>query len=268
MWGELALSMQNGNQYIIAIVILAFIATTIIFERFIMIQFVYNIEFARFLNNFRKMIASEDFERAMNFCKSVSKTSLPKIALKALQASENDPATVRGTIEEESIEFIPHIEAKLGGLPAFATLILLIGILGTIDELWWAFHSIDVLDTAKKQASLANGIASSLNPTALGLMVCMIILSGHQILKGMAIRVMEHMHHGVAVLNNLLVPAEVAYVTQGAMPMEMPGQMMDAGNQNSAPVAAEASQSTEQGLADDAFDDAAIEDIKDEEEII
>ena len=263
MWGELALSLQSGNYYVLSIIGLAFIASVLIFERFIMMQFVYNLEFSRFLNNLKKMITSEDFERAMNFCKSVSKTSLPKIALKALQASENDPATVKGTIEEETIEFVPRVEVRLAPLPAIATLVLLVGILGTIDSLWSAFHSIDVLDTAKKQASLANGIAGSLNPTAFGIMVCMIILFSHQILKGMAIGIIEHIHHGIAVLNNLLVPAEVAFVAaQPAIATEMPGHA-DAGNDEDV-----AEPAVDEGVADDAFDDAAVEDIKDEEEII
>lgn len=265
MWGELAVSLQSGNQYILLIMSLAFISTVLIFERLIMLQFVYNIEFNRFLNNLKKMIVSEDFERAMNFCKTVSKTSLPKIALKALQASEHDPSTVRGTIEEETIEFVPRIERRLGSLPAIATLILLIGILGTIDELWWAFHSIDVLDTAKKQASLANGIASSLNPTALGLMVCMIILASHQMLKGMAISILEHIHHGIAVLNNLLVPPEVAFVSSApAIHQEATGPV-DAINDD---TDIKETQPEDEGVTDDAFDDAAVEDIKDEEEII
>jgi biopolymer transport protein ExbB/TolQ len=267
MWGELAFSLQSGNYYIIAIISLAFIGNVIAFERFIMLQFVYNIEFLKFLNNLKKMIASEDLERAINFCKSVSQTSLPKIALKALQASESDPFTVRGTIEEETIEFIPRVERRLGGLPAIATLILLIGILGSIDQLWWAFHSIDVLDTAKKQASLANGIATALNPTALGLMVCMIILASHQMLKGMAISVLEHIHHGIAVLHNLLVPSDVAYVSQPAVVQPETGTNygsdLFANNDKKS-----SSQKNEEGSAIDDFDDSTVEDIKDEEEII
>ena len=93
-----------------------------------------DIDFSKFLSSLKKMISSEDYERAINFCKSVSKTSLPKITLRAIEASENDPTTVRGTIEEETIEFLPKIENRINTLPALATLIMLIGILGTIDR--------------------------------------------------------------------------------------------------------------------------------------
>ena len=265
MWGELAFSFQSGNYYIISIMVLAFFSSVIIFERLIMLQFVFNIDFSRFLLNFKKMIASEDMDRAMNLCRSVSKTSLPKIALKALEASENDPTTVRGTIEEETIDFLPRIESRISSLPSLATLIMLVGILGTIDSLWSAFHSIDVLDTAKKQASLATGIAGALNPTALGLIACTIILAFHQMLRGFATGVVEQIHHGVTVLTNLLVPPDVAFVA----PVAASRPAIHADEAPATTGAAEAAPPAEEGVpSDDAFDDASVEDIKDEEEII
>lgn len=266
MWGELALSFQKGNMYMIAIMVLTFIGLTLVFERFIMLSFVYSIDFSKFLTNFRKMISSEDYERAMNLCRSASKTSLPKIALKALEASENDPSTVRGTIEEDTIEFIPRLESRLAIMPALATLIMLLGILGTIDGLWWAFHSIDILDTAKKQSSLANGIAGSLNPTSAALIASMLILASHQILKGIALRVLDQIQHGVTVLNNLLVPEEVAtYVTtaMAAAPVEASDDAMPVMND-----ADDGMDSNEGDMDHDSFDDAVVDDIKDEEEII
>ncbi|MBF0443138.1 MAG: MotA/TolQ/ExbB proton channel family protein [Oligoflexales bacterium] len=232
-----------------------------------MLQFVYNIDFAKFISNIKKIILAEDLDRALSLCKSVSHTSLAKISLKAIEAAETDPTTVKGTIEEETIDFLPKLESRINALPAFATLILLVGILGTIDSLWVSFESIEILDTAEKQARLAKGIASSLNPTSLGLIICMAFIAGYQIAKGMAIRLTEKIHLGVSVLNNLLVPEEVAYVsapinagTHVAAPTPSSAPKEETGSTESAPHSVE---------ADDAnFDDASVEDIKDEEEII
>ncbi|MEZ4744123.1 MAG: MotA/TolQ/ExbB proton channel family protein [Bdellovibrionota bacterium] len=193
-----------------------------------------------------------------------SKHLLPKIALRALEAAETDPTTVRGTIEEEAVEFLPRVESRLAVLPALATLVLLVGILGTIDGLWGAFHSIDVLDTAKKQASLASGIAGSLNPTALGLITCMLILTFHQLLKGSAVRLTDRIQYGVTVLNNLLIPPEVAtYVA--AAPMDHQVTASRDSHEDDYNNTAHMNEAEED---DDAFDDATVEDIKDEEEII
>lgn len=262
MWSQLAVSLQHGNAYLITILILGFIGTMIVFERLIMLQFVYNIDFKKFLNNLRRSVQAEDLDRAVSICKNASYTSLPSIGLKALEAVERDPSTVRGTIEEETIDFLPRLEARIGILPAISTLILLIGVLGTIDGLWAAFDSIEILDTSEKQARLANGIAGSLNPTTMGLLMSMIFLTGHQILRGLAIRLTERIHYGVSVLVNLLAPQEFAtYVAAPAGEMSMAAAPSES-KRDDAPAESKIEEE------DDSFDDASVEDIKDEEEII
>ncbi len=261
MWSQLAISLQSGNVYLYLILFLGFIGTVIIFERLIMLQVVYSLDFKKFLNNLRRSVQAEDIERAVSICKNASYTSLPAISLKALEAKERDPASVRGAIEEESIDFLPKIEARIGILPALSTLILLVGILGTIDGLWAAFDSVEILDTAEKQVRLSNGIASSLNPTTMGLLMSMIFLTGHQVLRGLALRLTERVHYGVSVLMNLLAPAEVASFVP-AVAVAAPAGAAPA------PARAEAAADTKIEVEDDSFDDSSVEDIKDEEEII
>ncbi|MBI2603821.1 MAG: MotA/TolQ/ExbB proton channel family protein [Deltaproteobacteria bacterium] len=269
MWGELASDFQSGNVYLWSVIVIAFIATTIIFERIVALYFVYSIDFSAFLNTLRKMVASRDLDRAMTFCRTVSKTSLPRIALSALEARDVDPSSVRGAIEEHSFEFLPRIEARINVLPPLATLVLLIGVLGTIDSLWIAFHSIDVLDTAKKQSSLALGIAGALNPTALGLFGAMLIIFGHQIAKNMAIKLLDKMQYGITVLQNLLAPPEVAYM--GAPMAPMGGMTPPAAEEESQEEVSQQPAKEEKEKAppaEEVFDDSSVEDIKDEEEII
>jgi biopolymer transport protein ExbB/TolQ len=266
MWGELARSLQSGNGYVIAILSVGFIAFIVFFERMIMLQAVYNIDFNKFINNLKKMVLAEDLSRAITLCKNTSSTSLPKIAWKALEAAETDPTKVRGAIEEETMEFLPHIERRIAALPALTLLIMLIGILGTIDSLWTSFQAIDVLDTAKKQATLAQGIASSLAPTALSLLFGLILLSGYYVVKGMAVGLTEHLHYGITVVTNLLAPRDtVAYI-----PMPGSGDMPSAGAPEAAPSQDANANSTDAPAnpAEESFDDVSIEDIKDEEEII
>jgi biopolymer transport protein ExbB len=267
MWGELARSLHQANGYIISILILGFFALVVFFERVIMLQVVYHIDFSRFLGNLKKMIAAEDLDRAITLCKNTSATSLPRIAMRALEAAETDPTRVRSTIEEETIDFLPNIERRLAMLPAVTLLIMLIGILGTIDSLWMAFQSIDVLDAARKQATLAQGIAASLNPTALGLVFGMALLAGYYLLKGMAVNLAERLHYGVTVLTNMIAPQEAVTYMQAptshgeAAPtsaaVEKTGEEFNPGPKDAAPAS-----------SDDAFDDVAVENIKDEEEII
>lgn len=266
MWGELAHSFQHGNGYVIGIMVVGFFATVVFFERLIMLQFVYHIDFAKFLTNLKKMVLAEDLGRAINLCKNVSATSLPRISLRALEAAETDPTTIRGRIEEETIDFLPNIEKRLGLIPAATLLIMMIGLLGTIDSLWHAFQSVDVLDTARKQATLAQGIASALNPTAIGLLFGMLLLAGHHMLRGMAVNLTERMHHGVTVLINLLCPQEaVAYMPMAAA---SGGDVSASAPSESAAPSGGDDDPKPASASEESFDDVSVEDIKDEEEII
>ncbi len=269
MWSQLAVSLQEGNPYIIIILLLGFIGTVVIFERFIMLQFVYHMDFSRFLNNLRRSIQAEDIDRAISICKNASATSLPAIGLKAIEASERDPASVRGTIEEETIDFLPKLETRISVLPALATVILLIGVLGTIDSLWSAFASIEILDTTEKQSRLANGIAGSLNSTSMALLISLIFLTGHQIIRGLAIKIAERIHYGVSVLMNMLAPQDIpAFV--GAPMLDTPIHAPPPQTAQAQPAAMDIQDESDiiPEEDDDSFDDASVEDIKDEEEII
>ena len=267
MWGELASEFQSGNMYVYIMLFLGLAITFIVFERLILLQGVYNVNITKFLKEIRKMVDAQDHDRARNYCKTVSSQSIPKIALSALEAHAQDPQTVKGSLEEATIEFLPKIEKRLSLIPAIATLVLLIGVLGTIDGLWGAFHSIDVLDTAKKQASLANGIAGSLTPTALGLLISMLGLAAHHFTKGVAIGLTERIHYGVTVLHNLLVPQEVAVAAFAGAGM-MAQAPLDTGDMSADDDDDDDDDDEDEDDDEDTFDDAAIDDIKDEEEII
>jgi biopolymer transport protein ExbB/TolQ len=265
VFAEIAASFQHGDIYLRIMLVLAFLGLAVIFERMIMLQFVYNLDFGKFLSDLRKLLTPEDTSRALSFCKGVSNTSLPAITRRALEAAETDPTTIRGVIEEETIAFLPKIEFRVGALMAFSTLILLVGVLGSIDSLWNTFHAVGVLDTSQKQASLGGEIASALNPTAFGLLLSILILVGHYLVRGMAIRLTERMHYGVAVINNLLVPADVP----SFMPVAMPASMRDLPGMSSPIQSSVVAPATVEGANTNASSaNATAENIRDEEEII
>jgi biopolymer transport protein ExbB/TolQ len=247
-------------------IVLLFLSLVFMFERIIMLRFVYAIDFKKFLINLKKMVAAEDLDRAISFCKSVSRTALPHIALRACEAAETDPTRVKGVIEEEALDFIPKVEARTGTLPAIAALVVLIGVLGTINGLWTAFQSIEILDTAQKQATLGKGIALALNPLAMGIIVSIFILIGHYIVRALAINMIERVHQGIAVLNNMLVPQEmVAVAASSAATVAAPTGTFDAVGEQ-APV--QPTPAPQGAATNENIDTAAVEDIKDEEEII
>ncbi len=275
MWGEIAHSLQSGNYYILGILVLAFFALIGIFERIIALGIIYNYNHKNFLNQLRKTIGAEDFDRARNYCQSTSKTSLPMIAKRAIDVHVADPDRVDSVLSEEALDFLPKIDSRIAALTTFATLIVLTGVLGTIDALWHAFHAIDILDTEQKRAIISHGVTQSLSPIAVGILVAMLIIVGQQFVKSMAIRLLDKIHLGIQVLHNLLVPKTFAYAAPapaGAMNMGGQGTMGSAAVTNSESFDAldEADHHVvgSSGGASANLDDTAVEDIKDEEEII
>jgi len=275
MWTEVARAFQHGDGYIYFMMALGFIGTIVLIERFIMLQFIFNLNFKKFLLNLKKIVKAEDFDRAITLCRSASKTSLPRISLRVLEMAESDPDLVKGTLEEEVVGFLPKIETRIQLLPALAVLILFTGILGTIDSLWNAFHALDALDSTQKQISIGHGVSSALTYTSLGLVICMFFLFGHQCLSGMAIKLTDNIHHGATVLRNLLVTEAPVMQYAAAAPAAASAPHMEvAATDEHIKIEHTTESVDDQGTIDegmddeDEFDDAAVDDIKDEEEII
>ena len=111
-------------------------------------------------------------------------------------------------------------------------------------------------------AGVTIGCIYGLMCIGLGLIFGMGLMAGYYLVKGMAVNLVERLHHGVAVLNNLLVPQDaVAYV-----PMAAGGDSAASGG--SAPQEFAAPKEEAAATAEESFDDVSVEDIKDEEEII
>ena len=204
MWNELLHGLSEGNSYLLAMSVVGFLTLVIAIERIILLTFVYNINYVKFLNNLRKLLSSKEYSKAIQFCRKTSRTSVPYIAQHAITAYENDPSKAQATLEEQTLEFLPRIETRISWLPVFATVVLFLGILATIDQLWWAFYSFDVLNTSQKQLTLSSYISKSLNPTAGALVLSSTIFIIHQILKSSALKIIDYTHYSITVISNLL----------------------------------------------------------------
>ena len=92
---------RNGE--IIPYIILAFLCVgyIIIIEKFMILQFVYKINFEKYNVQLKKMLLANDMERARSFSRAVSKTGVPMLTVRAIDSYENNPMRVRATISEE-----------------------------------------------------------------------------------------------------------------------------------------------------------------------
>lgn len=258
MWHNAAVKLTGGDPYLVMMAIVAAVATGIFFERVIMLQYVYNLNVRKFVNSLSKMVAVEDYERAITFCRGLIKFPVPRIALRALEALENDPTQVRSKIEQEAMETIPQIEKRVSTFHTFATMTLFIGILGNVSELWDSFHAIDVLNTPEQQARLTGTLADALVYTAVGLAAGIMILMMHQITKGLAISVLDKFQYSVTAVTNLLAPSETIFAATNAPISDMAPTVVEE----------QPEEQKEEKEPVSELEPDTVEDIKDEEEII
>lgn len=264
MWTELYVAMKHGNVYLLTVAVILFVSQLVVFERLFSIYFFYSINFRKFINNLKKYLTSKDYDGAIKYCRA-HKSSVPKIALNSLEAHDLDPSSVEGVIEEGVLELLPKVEKGINLLPGLATLTLLVGVTGTIDGVWETFKTVDILDTTRKQIILSNGLASSLNSTALGLISATIIMVGHFITSGLALRILAGVNHTSSVLSNLLVPKAPLLLATQDKPAEQAKK--DNKDKTTEKKDVEASQNEEQNSPEEPSSDAS-NNINDEEEII
>ena len=103
MWHEIAQSIQSGNIYMIIILVLSCIGILITLERFFVLQFIYNVNFTYFNNHIRKMLSSNDYDRARQYCERSRRKAVSQLTIHAIDAAENDPTTIQGILEEHLI---------------------------------------------------------------------------------------------------------------------------------------------------------------------
>ena len=86
---------------------------------------------------------------------------------------------VEKAMEESLIEIIPRLEQRTHYLAAFATIGMLMGLLGTVIGLINAFAAVAQSNPAEKASLLAASISVAMNNTALGLVVAITLLLSH-----------------------------------------------------------------------------------------
>ena len=215
MWGEVLKNLHMGNLYSILMLVVSFLCLLIFLERVIVLYFVYNINFSKFINNVVKIIHSGDYARGASFCNSVSKYSLPKITQRALEAAENDPSQIKGVFESGCLEVLPRLEARINFLPVFAAIVMMIGFLGTLNQLWEVFSAVELLEAATQQVILSKSIAVSLNFTAFAVLASIVIMFFNQVLRSFSVKIMDEIYRGVSIISHTLIPMSAPVVYQG-----------------------------------------------------
>ncbi|WP_338636120.1 MotA/TolQ/ExbB proton channel family protein [Spirobacillus cienkowskii] len=265
MLNDIFLMYRNGE--IIPFIILAFVAVgyIIIFEKFIVLQFVYRINFEKFNSSMKRMLAANDMERARSFTKATSRTSVPMLTLKAIEAYENDPMRVRSIVSEESLRFFPRIRRRINQLPNLAAACVLLGAIATVQGIWTSFRMVEGLELGIKSFAFSAGLSHALLPLAISLVSAVLLMLPFGILDAIAWRLEAEMEHSLCVILNILAPEMQPMFTGGVLAQENQGSASDNFDNDSSNFSESKRES--KGRRDDSSE-AGLQEIPDEEEII
>ena len=196
--------MQQPVPYLI--LAFCFVGWVIIFERLIVLQLLYRVNFSKFNGTIRKMLAAGDTERARNFCLATSKTGLPHIAFKAIETYERDNFKVRMVVSEETLSFLPRIRRRISQLPTLAACAVLLGAFAAVSGVWDSFHIADGLESGLKSFAFTRGLSAALAPLGLSLICAVILMLPYGILDAIAARLEGDFEHSLTIVLNILAP--------------------------------------------------------------
>ncbi|BBH54487.1 MotA/TolQ/ExbB proton channel family protein [Fluviispira sanaruensis] len=206
MLNDIFMMYRNGE--VIPYVLLAIVAVgyIIIFEKFIVLQFVYRINFEKYNTQMKKMLTANDMERARNFSRATSRTTVPMLAIKAIDAYETDPMRVRSAVSEESLRFFPRIRRRINQLPNLAATCVLLGAIAAVQGIWGSFHMVEGLELGIKSFAFSSGLSHALLPLTISLVSAVVLMLPFGILDAIAWRLEAEMEHSLCVILNILSP--------------------------------------------------------------
>lgn len=190
------------------------IAVAIVIERFVRIVFQYSIDGTSFMFEVQKYVLANDIDGAIRLCNGAGRSALARVIKAGLQRASRDEHQIQNAIDAASLEVIPKIEKRLHYLGLIANLSTLLGLLGTISGLIYAFGEIAKAPASERQNVLSSGIAEALNCTAFGLIVAITAMIFHSWLSSKASVLIEEVDEYSVKLIDLLSARKYKHSTE------------------------------------------------------
>lgn len=269
MLQQLIQSVQRGD--IVTFVIFAIVASALIvvFERAFLILFVYRINFNKFNQQILKMLNAGELDRAKNFCKSTSKTGVPALVLKAIDAFQIDAFRVRALIGEESISLFPRYRRRLEQIPLLIILCAAVGSFAAVHGIWESFFNAEAIDFSARSYLFSKGVSFALVPLNLALLSIIFMLFPYMLLNSAVQQLEIASEQSLQIVANVLAPATATVIGAGtpaalspATPIETTAAIESASSSEQPAAAGD-----EKGNYEDVFN-GMERPVLDEEEII
>ncbi len=195
---------EKGGFFMYLNLVVSTMTVAIIGDRLVALVFRNQIRTSAFLEQLRKLIHSNNLNRAVEFC-SASKAPVARVAKAGLVNIAKGETIVSTAMEEMLVEITPELKKRVSALWSLANIGTLLGLLGTIFGLIKTFSSLGAANPSDRARMLSDGIAEAMNNTALGLSIAVTCMVAHLFLSGLARRQQSELEIFSLKLENLLI---------------------------------------------------------------
>jgi biopolymer transport protein ExbB/TolQ len=181
--GAVATFFREGGPFMYVILAVAALTMAIGMERTLVILSAGRVRVDKLLGRLVTSLRAGEVAQALQTCKS---GNAPVMRVGAAILNQPSGTTTEQALvssaEAAAAIHLPPLGRRLSYLVMLANAATLLGLLGTIFGLIYAFSAVNAADPSQRSAMLATGIAQALNTTALGLIVAVPTLALHSFL--------------------------------------------------------------------------------------
>ncbi len=158
----------------------------------------------RFLAQVLAHVEGANYARALEVCNVRSGHPLPRVLKAGLMKANRREREIERAMEEEMLRAIPNLQKRMTYIALFANIATLIGLLGTIMGLIYAFEGVAAASAAARQQMLAEGISQAMLTTAMGLITAVPMMIFYTILTSRQERIIFSVEQGATSLMGAL----------------------------------------------------------------
>ena len=177
--------------HLIPILCVGAFGLAIIIDRVVHLYRKYSVNNHDFLVEVKQRILNNDIAGAIQHCANQGEAIAAKVMKAGLLRASRDNRQIQTAVEIAAHEGIAIVRKRVAYLAMLANVATLFGLLGTITGLIKSFAAVANVDAATKSVLLAEGISTSMNATATGLLVAIPLMIAFSVLQSKANRLTE-----------------------------------------------------------------------------
>lgn len=197
---------KDGGPFMFLILGIGVLAASVGLERAVVILSAGRVRTEKLLSRVVSSLRSGDLGHALAACKS-GNVPLMRVGAAILNQPGGSATeqTLTSSAEAAASVHLAPLTRRLSYLVMLANVATLLGLLGTIFGLIYAFSAVNAADPSQRSALLAQGIAQALNTTAFGLIIAVPTLALHSILVSQVESITDQVDEFSARLISLVV---------------------------------------------------------------